>query len=94
MICDFCSSPDPVWRGPAISFPVFEAKSASEGAWAACDTCAALINAGDRMGLARRSAETFSAKYSVPFDMTPFLELHAMFFEHRCGPIIRIQGSG
>src|SRR5688572_23519745 len=94
MICDFCSSPDPAWCCPAISFPVFEVKSASEGDWAACDTCAAFIRAGDRTGLAQRSAETFSKKYGVPLDMAPFLELHAMFFEHRCGPITRIQGSG
>jgi len=93
MICDFCSSPDAKWRCPAISFPVFEISSASEGDWAACDACAALIRAGDRIGLAQRSAETFSAKYGLPFDMAPFLELHAMFFEHRCGSIVRIGGG-
>jgi len=94
MICDFCSSPDPAWRCPAVSFPVFEARSASEGDWAPCDTFAALIRVGDRIGLARRSAETFSAKYGLPFDVGPFLELHAMFFEHRCGPIRRIESPG
>jgi hypothetical protein len=92
MICDFCSSPEPAWRCPAISFPVFEARSASEGDWAACDACASLIRAEDRIGLARRSAETFSAKYGLPFDIAPFLELHALFFEHRCGPVARIRG--
>jgi hypothetical protein len=90
MICDFCSSPAPKWRCPAISFPVFEISSASEGDWAACDDCAALIRTGDRMGLARRSAETFTAKYGIPIDVTAFLELHAMFFEHRCGSIVPI----
>lgn len=93
MICDFCSSPDPGWRCPAISFPVFEVRSASEGDWAACDACAALIRAGDRTGLARRSAETFSARYGVRLDVAPFLDLHARFFEHRCGPIVRIGDS-
>jgi hypothetical protein len=94
MNCDFCSSPEPAWRCPAISFPVFEARSASEGDWAACEACAALIRAEDRIGLAQRSAETFSAKYGLPFDVAPFLELHAMFFEHRCGPLTRLGSPG
>jgi hypothetical protein len=94
MICDFCSSPDPSWRCKAISFPVSEVRSACEGDWAACDACAALVRTGDRIGLARRSAEMFSAKYGLRVDVTPFVELYAMFFEHRCGPITQIGDSG
>jgi len=85
MICDFCSSPRPTWCFPAISFPVFEVNSASEGDWAACDTCAGLVRANDRAALALRSAETFSTKYGVPVDPMIFVELHNSFFEHRCG---------
>jgi hypothetical protein len=83
--------PEPTWRCPAISFPVFDVMSASEGDWAACDTCAELIRTNNRIGLARRSAETFSAKYGVDLDAWYFVDLHAMFFAHRCGPMTRIE---
>jgi hypothetical protein len=43
MVCDFCSSPGPGWGCPAISFPVFEARSTNEGDWAACDTDRVLV---------------------------------------------------
>ena len=57
VICDFCSSPRPRWSYPC---PDFEVQGyGSEGAWAACEPCAVLVEADDREGLALRSAETY-----------------------------------
>jgi hypothetical protein len=56
MICDFCSSIAPAWCYPAESFfDMHGSKSVDD--WVACEACHALIVAGDRDGLARRSLD-------------------------------------
>jgi hypothetical protein len=50
--CDFCQDDDPGWEVPARDFIVpDQPKTASSGAWAACDVCAALVreNEWDRL---------------------------------------------
>jgi hypothetical protein len=74
-ICDFCSSPKVVWRYRAVSI----------GDWAACDECSALIETKDKMGLHRRSIETYLALNNCDNDMAKYLSksleiLHSAFW--------------
>src|SRR5262245_30638356 len=67
-ICDFCSSKEIRWRYRCESFGltlVFLGKRGqidfpwfSEGDWAACETCSALIEGGKWDALAKRSVDT------------------------------------
>ena len=86
IICDFCSSPDVLWSYPAANFQVEGTRVlASEGGWAACHDCAALIEADDRGGLARRALSAtpaFMQERCLPF----MRALHALFFQDRRGP--------
>ncbi len=89
-ICDFCSSPDVAWQYEAISANVFEIEDltlASVGGWAACETCSALIEAGDREGLRQHSLATLAETFPCPLpdevlkDYDEFLEsIHDLFF--------------
>lgn len=66
-ICDFCSSTPVRWSFPARDLSARKIPGVpdfnSEGAWAACEPCAALIRACDRDGLAERATEQFVKKY-------------------------------
>lgn len=61
-ICDFCAPPRPsVWVYPCMDFTIpiperyFGTKTPmSIGAWGACETCAELVESGDRETLAMR----------------------------------------
>jgi len=91
--CDFCSSKDIKWGYPCKSFRQASMTNA-EGKtvhldsitdWAACDECSALIEADDRMGLVKRSFDSY------PGEKFPTLEaviasLHGNFFTLRSGP--------
>jgi hypothetical protein len=86
IICDFCASPEVLWSYPAADFHVEGTRLlGSEGGWAACHECAALIEADDRDGLARRALSTapaFMRERCLPF----MRALHTQFFEARRGP--------
>jgi hypothetical protein len=89
VICDFCSSPAPRWSYPCPSFEV--QGYGSEGDWAACEECSVLVEAGDREGLALRSAEKYVALHglistgaSVMIAET-LVDFQALFFEYRNG---------
>ena len=95
-ICDFCSEPNVAWSYPARNFvglAVGNVVSESVGAWAACPACHALIEAGDRAGLADRSAALLIDKQpefaAVREDILAQLSgLHAKFFDARTsGPV-------
>lgn len=66
-ICDFCSSTPVRWSFPARDLSARKIPGVpdfnSEGAWMACEPCAALIRQGDRVALAERGAEQFVKKY-------------------------------
>ena len=87
-ICDFCSSPKVVWRYRAVSTNVAEIGPftyASIGDCAACDECSALIETKDKMGLHRRSIETYLALDHCDNDMAKYLSksleiLHSAFW--------------
>jgi hypothetical protein len=85
LICDFCSTPAPAWAYPATDAPLPNG-SVSIGAWCACDTCSALIEAGRKAALAARSAQTYSEIYGQPFEAELFAALHEVaFWQHATG---------
>lgn len=92
--CDFCSEIGPAWWYPAknfIAFDIGSLVSTSEGSWAACMTCHGLIEAGDRKGLADRSAALFVVGNPESADVIGSLRgelkrIHDLFFENRIGP--------
>lgn len=92
-ICDFCSEPEVAWRYPARNFLAYAIAGVvgqSVGDWAACPTCHALIEAGDRKGLSERSLRTLldknpemrAAASELREDIAGF---HEMFFANRLG---------
>lgn len=69
-VCDFCSAPNPRWGYKADNFASpagFDVPSGTEfaygsaGGWAACDTCADLIDADDFDALLRRALDHINA---------------------------------
>lgn len=96
-VCDFCSSPAVRWAYPARDSVVTDLTArlhaegmpgaGSEGGWAACDTCHALIERTDRQGLVLRAARKFAKRYDVPAKLLlPDLrKLHDQFWSNREG---------
>jgi len=92
-ICDFCSEPEVAWRYPARNFLAYAVAGVvgqSVGDWAACPTCHALIEAGDRKGLSERSLRTLLDKNPEMRAAASELReqiagFHQMFFANRLG---------
>ena len=95
--CDFCSAPEPVWAYPARDFVAYLAMPVvgeSVGAWAACEECHRLIEAGNREGLAVRSLDELVMQRPEIALAAPELKerlsmLHSLFFANRVGTAIR-----
>jgi len=91
-VCDFCSSSPTSRLYACRSFIIPRTKHAvfqheSIGAWAACDRCAVLIDAGHWSQLTDRAFRRFRKKYGVPryeeFEVREqFREIHQLFKEH------------
>lgn len=89
-ICDFCARKNPPYKDyPCKDFPNPESQTWSRGAWAACHTCADLIDSDDRDGLSMRSSLMFQFEWG---DLFPDLaevhledakRLHGRFFANR-----------
>jgi hypothetical protein len=92
-ICDFCSSENVVKRYPAADFTApapfsnHVLEQVSMGDWAACPTCASLIDRGQWNTLLNRSIDSF---YSLNGHIIPrkaltdaITVLHQQFREHR-----------
>ncbi len=99
-ICDFCSEPQVRWSYPARDFvdvglvtPTGILVSESVGAWAACEECHRLIEAGDRDALLRRSIQNFIRFYGVPLpDLGgDIVRIHNQFFAHRSGDPVKVE---
>lgn len=88
IICDFCGAAAPGWRYPAHNFEMAPGIG-SHGDWAACDECAALIEAGDRDGLLRRCAES-SGMLHIPSIVGELRRVHNLFFSNRMGSVEKI----
>lgn len=94
-LCDFCSDPQIKWKYPANDFMVIavgersELPWASEGDWAACATCHALIEAGEADALLDRSINTMQLPLPpAALEMTRDMmrALHMGFVASRTGP--------
>jgi hypothetical protein len=91
--CDFCSELAPSWAYPArdfVAMHIGSIVSTSEGWWAACDGCHGLIEAGDRNGLADRSAALFVVANPESAEVIDSLRgelqcIHDLFFANRLG---------
>lgn len=67
-ICDFCSAPEAPWVYEADDCKLWEQGGfggTSIGDWAACDTCKALIDKGDRNALHRQMYESMLFKEPI-----------------------------
>ncbi len=103
-ICDFCSCSEVVKRfecadfdspsmDAGVTYPNAEDEEedlvlASEGYWAACANCAALVEAGDVDRLIKRALDEHELKDGNPHPLHAELELHLrrtydLFFENR-----------
>jgi hypothetical protein len=72
-MCDFCGTSPTARLYACRNFVIPRTKHAvfqheSIGAWAACDRCAALIDAGHWSQLTDRALRRFTKKYGVPKD--------------------------
>jgi hypothetical protein len=91
-VCDFCSSSPTSRLFACRNFIIPRTKSAvfrheSIGAWAACDRCAVLIDAGHWAQLTDRAFRRFRKKHGVPrYEelevREQFREIHQLFKEH------------
>lgn len=67
--------------------------AASDGSWAACDVCHALIEHDNRPGLLERSVLTFrtiAPERDVEVTRALIMKIHAKFFEMRIGKPVRL----
>ncbi len=95
--CDFCSAQEPAWVYPTRNFVAYFSPplvGESVGAWAACEVCHRLIEAGDREGLAVRSLDELIFQWPEAAIAAPALKgelrrLHELFFANRAGPATR-----
>lgn len=95
--CDFCSAHEVVWRYPCRTFTAFAEHGLtgeSVGDWAACATCATLIDFNEHEALVQRSLNTLKKLPIWQFikaGITPsvIVEFHRLFREHRTGPPVK-----
>ena len=70
MICDFCSADNPRFCYTAVPIatlaPNLSIGFGYDERWAACPTCAAIIDRKDKEGLIKRSIETFVLPAMIP----------------------------
>lgn len=86
LICDFCSTPNPVVGFPARDHSTqadiimlkgddaIQPELNSKGGWAACPECRDLILKGDRDGLAERSAAMSPHFKALPSFLRPTIK--------------------
>lgn len=96
-VCDFCSSPDVVWRYPAKNDEVSAVVVTEDGLmalgslgdWAVCAVCAALIEDGNRLGLLARTLGTIPDLdgMRMPPEVVRQVtkRIHDGFWAKRCG---------
>lgn len=94
--CDFCSVPSVAWAYPCRDFLVGDVgvpgvpDQGSNGAWAACPACHALIERGDRSRLAMRSAKRLAKKHglSLKLVLRAVRQSQDAFWAHREGAAV------
>jgi hypothetical protein len=92
--CDFCTSQPVVQFYPCRNFdwqkqPIFASESTGKvRAWAACEKCAALIDAEQWDSLTERALRHFRRKHEIPRSAIPGIrgqlcEIHLLFRDHK-----------
>jgi hypothetical protein len=101
--CDFCGSREPAWDYSASDFVIDDGgkplpPARSEGAWLACDACAACIEKSDWAGLAERGL--LNPLAAVVVEMAGRKEalrmtrgFHDQFRNHRNRTVTRYAGA-
>jgi len=92
-VCDFCSSPEVVWRYPAhnfIAYVIGDIAGQSVGDWAACPICHGLIESGRHAELTERSLTTLLGRQpemkGAEAELRDHIRgFHTMFFRNRVG---------
>jgi rubredoxin len=97
-VCDFCSTSQTStwWVFPCEDFYFdsieYMRSEGSRGPWLACQGCYELIQADDRVGLAKRCTHAHEANDTVPTGQGNYhllfaesRRIHRGFFEHRKG---------
>lgn len=98
-VCDFCSNKLPIWLYPTRDFEVpRDSTAGSEGAWLACDSCHAAIEANDQDALAAHALAVPIVKKIVRSAgadrvLQRLRELYAKFHAQRTGPCVRLAGG-
>jgi hypothetical protein len=104
LVCDFCSSPDVLYRAVCAPFdlegvPGIPLQQHSIDDWAMCADCAILVTAGERKGLLKRANESFDGLYRGLLASDPALaglrddtlrEAHEKFWKHYMGEIVEV----
>ena len=81
-VCDFCKRPNPYWAYPCADFvmpiiaignEVLEVNWASQGEWAACETCADYIESNDLDSLAFLLSGIVATKGQDPSPETEYV---------------------
>jgi hypothetical protein len=96
IICDFCSSPNVVYRYPCYDDSVivesngFALGIGSLGDWVSCEHCADIIDTGNRSMLVDRSVDSFIVEHGTCNLSCAEIEymvtgIHSMFWSMRHG---------
>jgi hypothetical protein len=89
-VCDFCGERPIVWAYPTESFALPEYEWGSEGDWAACEPCSALIEASSWEALQERTLARYQTNGADPYLLDTMRswvrQCQADFRKHRTGP--------
>jgi hypothetical protein len=80
-VCDFCFDQGPTWDYPCERFVIPELDFGSDEGWSACDTCSALVEAGDVEGIVERGLMVFGQ----PERREALIKITEGFLAHRTG---------
>jgi hypothetical protein len=94
--CDFCTMEPVAKFYDCMNFcwenqPIFTGGAGAVRAWAACEKCAALIDAEEWESLTERALRHFRSKHAIPQSATPAIreqlrQVYSLFREHRIKP--------
>lgn len=90
-VCDFCNAPRPLFKVPAGTFEIAQARSV--GDWYACTQCAQLITHDQWNQLLRRVLRAWQRRHNVPFSPVVSETLRTTYEklrENMTGPVQRI----
>ena len=96
VLCDFCSAANPVWSFDCATYPVPDLGVVSQGAWLACEDCAALIRGEAWQDLAGRGCLTPTGRMLArtigkPEAIRQIGDMHAGFRLRRTGEFHRLE---